>query len=79
MRKLQMPKWVMVTSKNIGFNFNPEDNNTGNNIHHVTYLVTLMKDGLRLFTESVQAHDGNMKLLFVPDSSNPYKVSANFD
>lgn len=38
-----------------------------------------MKDGLRLFTESVHTHYGNMKLLFVPDSSNPYKVNANFD
>ncbi len=69
----------LVSGKNIGFNFNLKDNNTGNNIPHVTYLVTLMKDGLRLFTESVHTHDGNMKLLFVPDISNPYKVNANFD
>jgi hypothetical protein len=69
----------LESGKNIGFNFNLKDNNTGNNIPHVTYLVTLMKDGIRLFTESVHTHDGNIKLLFVPDSSNPYKLSANFD
>ncbi|MGA7976407.1 MAG: hypothetical protein WB975_04165, partial [Nitrososphaeraceae archaeon] len=46
---------------------------------HVTYLVTLMREGQRLFTETMHTHDGNMKLLFVPDSTNPYKVGANFD
>jgi hypothetical protein len=69
----------LVSGKNIGFNFNLKDNNTGHNIPHVTHLVTLMKDSLRLFTESLHTHDGNMKLLFVPDSSEPYKVNANFD
>jgi hypothetical protein len=69
----------LESGKNVGFNFNLKDNNTGNNIPHVTYLLTLKKDDIRLFTESVHTHDGNMKLLFVPDSSNPYKVNANFD
>lgn len=68
-----------ISGKNIGFNFNLKDNNTGINIPHVTYLVTLMKDGTRLFTESVHTHDGTMKLLFVPDNTDPYKVNANFD
>jgi hypothetical protein len=69
----------LISGKNVGFNFNLKDNKTGNNIPHVTYLVTLMKDGQRLFTETVHTHDGNMRILFVPDSTNPYKVSANFD
>jgi hypothetical protein len=69
----------LESGKNIGFNINLKDNNTGNNIPHVTYLVTLKKDSIRLFTESVHTHNGNIKLLFVPDSSNPYKVNANFD
>jgi hypothetical protein len=69
----------LESGKNIGFNFNLKDNNTGKNIPHVTYLVTLKKEGIRLFTESVHTHDGNIKILFVPDSSNPYKVNANFD
>jgi hypothetical protein len=68
-----------VYGNNIGFNFNLKDNNTGINIPHVTYLVALMKNGTRLFTESVHTHDGGMKLLFVPDTTEPYKVSANFD
>ena len=38
-----------------------------------------MKEGQRLFTETVHAHDGNMSLLFVPDSTNPYRMNANFD
>jgi len=69
----------LISGKNVGFSFNLKDNKTGNNILHVTYLVTLMREGQRLFTESVHTHDGNMKLLFVSDNTNPYKVSANFD
>jgi hypothetical protein len=69
----------LISGKNVGFNFNLKDNDTGNNILHVTYLVTLMREGQRLFTETMHTHDGNMKLLFVPDSTNPYKVGANFD
>jgi hypothetical protein len=69
----------LISGKNVGFNFNLKDNDTGNNILHVTYLVTLMKEGQRLFTETVHTHDGNMSLLFVPDSTNPYRMNANFD
>jgi hypothetical protein len=69
----------LTSGNNVGFNFNLKDNKTGNNIPHVTYLVTLKKDEQRLFTETVHTHDGNMRILFVPDSTNPYKVSANFD
>lgn len=69
----------LISGRNIGFNFNLKDNDTGSNILHVTYLVTLMREGQRLFTETMHTHDGNMKLLFVPDSTNPYKVGANFD
>ena len=69
----------LISGKNVGFNFNLKDNDTGNNILHVTYLVTLMREGQRLFTETMHTHDGYMKLLFVPDSTNPYKVGANFD
>jgi hypothetical protein len=69
----------LISGKNVGFNFNLKNNDTGNNILHVTYLVTLMKEGQRLFTETVHTHDGNMSLLFVPDSTNPYRMNANFD
>src|SRR6476619_3948186 len=69
----------LISGKNVGFNFNLKDNDTGNNILHVTYLVTLMREGQRLFTETVHTHDGNMSLLFVPDGTTPYKVGANFD
>lgn len=69
----------IIAGTNAGINFNLKDNNTGNNIPHVTYLVTLTNDGQRLFTETLHTHDGNLKLLFVPDGTNPYKMSANFD
>ena len=69
----------LQAGKNIDFNFKLTDNKTGNNIAHVTYLFTVMKDGKRLFTESMHSHDGNMKVLFVSDGTNPYMVSANFD
>ncbi|HEY7109940.1 MAG TPA: hypothetical protein VH415_10950 [Nitrososphaeraceae archaeon] len=69
----------LKAGKNVGFNFNLKDNKTGNSILHVTYLVTVMKEGQRLFTETVHTHDGSMKLLFVPDGTNPYRMNANFD
>ena len=69
----------LISGKNVGFNFNLKDNDTGNNILHVTYLVTLMKERQRLFTETVHTHDGNMSLLFVADSTIPYRMNANFD
>lgn len=69
----------LQAGKNIDFNFKLTDNKTGNNIAHVTYLFTVMKDGKRLFTESMHSHDGNMKVLFVSVGTNPYTVSANFD
>ena len=54
-------------------------NKTGNNFVHVTYLVEIMKDDKRLFTESVHSHDGNVRILFVPSNMEPYTVNANFD
>ena len=67
----------LKSGKNVGFNFNLKDNDTGNKMLHVTYLVTIMEEGQRLFTETVHAHDGNMKLLFVPDGTNPHRMNAN--
>jgi hypothetical protein len=34
---------------------------------------------IRLFTESVHSHDGNVKILFVPGKIQSYTVNANFD
>jgi hypothetical protein len=34
----------LISGKDVGFNFNLKDNDTGNNILHVTYLVTLMSE-----------------------------------
>jgi len=68
-----------LAGKNIALGFKLTDNKTGNNIQHVTYLVTVKKDEKRLFTETLHTHDGNMKILFVPDGTTPYKINANFD
>src|SRR6476620_12025872 len=65
----------LISGKNVGFNFNLKDNDTGNNILHVTYLVTLMREGQRLLTETVHTHDGKMRLLFVYDDTKPYKMN----
>src|SRR6266540_1388384 len=65
----------LAAGKNIDFNFKLTDNKTGNNIPHVTYLVSVIKEG----TETLHTHDGNMKVLFVPDGTSPYKINANFD
>jgi hypothetical protein len=67
----------LISGKNVGFNFNLKDNDTGNKMLHVTYLVTIIEEGQRLFTETVHAHDGNMKLLFVSDGTNPHRMNAN--
>ncbi len=69
----------VIAGKHVNFNFKLMDNNTGNTIFHVTYLVAIMRDAQRVFTESVHTHDGNMKIQFVPSATNPYKINANYD
>ncbi len=69
----------LAAGKNIDFNFKLTDNKTGNNIPHETYLISVIKEEKRLFTETLHTHDGNMKVLFVPDGTSPYKINANFD
>ena len=67
------------SNHNSEFDFALVDNKTGNNFVHVTYLVEIMKDDKRLFTESVHSHDGNVRILFVPSNMEPYTINANFD
>ena len=69
----------VIVGKNVDFDIKLMDNKTGNNISHVTYLVTITKGGQRAFTESLHTHDGNLKIQFVPTATNPYKVNANYD
>lgn len=69
----------VIAEKNVDFDIKLMDNKTGNNISHVTYLVTITKGGQRVFTESLHTHDGNLKIQFVPTATNPYKVNANYD
>ena len=77
--KFQTVPTDLSSNHNSEFDFSLVDNKTGNNIVHVTYLLEIMKDDKRLFTESVHSHDGNVKILFVPGKFQPYTVNANFD
>jgi len=69
----------VIAEKNANFDLKFLDNKTGNNISHVTYLVTITKGEQRIFTESLHTHDGNLKIQFVPTATNPYKINANYD
>jgi hypothetical protein len=66
----------VIVENNVDFDIKLMDNKTGNYISHMTYLVTITKEGQRVFTESLHTHDGNLKIQFVPTATNPYKVSA---
>ena len=77
--KIETSPTQLASNHNSEFDFGLFDNKTGNNIVHVTYLVEIMKDDKRLFTESVHSHDGNVKILFVPGNIHPYTVNSNFD
>ena len=68
----------VIAEKNVDFDIKLMDNKTGNNISHVTYLVTITNGGQRIFTESLHTHDGNLKIQFVPPPANPYKINANY-
>ena len=69
----------LPASKNVQLDFTLIDNKTGNNIQHTTYLVTISNESQRLFTETVHSHDGHILMEFVPSTTEPYKINANFD
>ena len=69
----------LPATKNVQLEFNLQDNKTGNNIQHTTYLVTISHENQRLFTETVHSHDGHILMEFVPSTIEPYRMNANFD
>ena len=69
----------LPATKNVQLNFTLIDNKTGNNIQHTTYLATISNESQRLFTETVHSHDGHILMEFVPSTTEPYKINANFD
>jgi len=69
----------LQATKNVQLDFTLMDNKTGNNIQHTTYLVTIYNESQRLFTETVHSHDGHILMEFVPSTTQPYKINANFD
>jgi hypothetical protein len=66
-------------TKKVQLDFALMDNKTGNNIQHTTYLVTISNESQRLFIETVHSHDGHILMEFVPSTTAPYKINANFD
>ena len=69
----------LPATKNVQLEFNLQDNKTGNNIQHTTYLVTVSHQNQRLFTATVHSHDGHVIMEFVPSIIEPYRMNANFD
>ena len=69
----------LPATKNVQLEFNLQDNKTGKNIQHTTYLVTVSHENQRLFTETVHSHDGHILMEFVPSMIEPYRMNANFD
>ena len=69
----------LQATKNVQLDFTLMDNKTGNNIQHTTYLVTISNESQRLFTETVHSHDGHILMEFVPSTTEPYQINANFD
>jgi len=69
----------LPATRSVQLDFTLMDNKTGNNIQHTTYLVTISNESQRVFTETVHSHDGHILMEFVPSTTEPYKINANFD
>lgn len=73
------PQINSATEKN-GINFALVDNKTGNNIPHVTYIVSIYnQESKNTFTASLHGHDGEIKLEFLNTGLEGYNIHANYD
>lgn len=73
------PQINSATEKN-GINFALVDNKTGNNIPHVTYIVSIYnQESKNLFTANLHGHDGEIKLEFLNTGLEGYNIHANYD
>jgi hypothetical protein len=65
--------------KNI-MNFALMDNKTGNNIQHVTCIVSIYnQENKNKFTANLHGHDGEIKLEFLNTGDERYNIHANYD
>ena len=56
------------------------DNKTGNNIPHVTYIISIYNDkNKNLITENLHGHNGDINIEFINSNIERYRVSANYD
>jgi hypothetical protein len=77
--KFNNPQINPATEKN-GINFALIDNKTGNNIPHVTYIVSIYnQESKNTFTASLHGHDGEIKLEFLNTGLEGYNIQANYD
>ena len=73
------PQINSATEKN-GINFALVDNRTGNNIPHVTYIVSIYnQESKNIFTANLHGHDGEIKLEFLNTRLEGYNIQANYD
>ena len=73
------PQINSPTEKNV-INFALVDNKTGNNIPHVTYIVSIYnQENKNAFTANLHGHDGEIKLEFLNTGFEGYNIHANYD
>lgn len=75
---------VASTSGPVGLYYSFVDLDTGKNIPHVTYVVTVASpEGRQVFSEVLHGHDGRIDLKFKPSDDGSergqYRVNANYD
>ena len=73
------PQINSAAEKNV-INFALVDNKTGNDIPHVTYIVSIYnQENKNAFTANLHGHDGEIKLEFLNTGFEGYNIHANYD
>ena len=73
------PKIDSAAGKTV-INFALVDNKTGNNISHVTYIVSIYDEKEKnMFTANLHGHNGEIKLEFHNKAIEGYNINANYD
>ena len=73
------PKLDGTTGKNI-INLALIDNRTGNNIPHVTFIVSIYdQEDKNKFTANLHGHNGEIRLEFLNKGPEEYTIHANYD
>lgn len=71
---------IESTSENGIINFALVDKKTGNNILHVTYIISIYnQENKNMFTANLHGHNGEIKLEFHNKGLENYIINANYD